>query len=56
MHDLWSVVRSPEFEPRTRLYIDVAFMAFLLDAPRAVVDLADAVAPWADDQPCLTRV
>lgn len=37
VHDLWSVVRSPEFEPCTRLYVEAAALGLLGREPYASV-------------------
>ena len=37
VHDLWSVVRSPEFEPCTRLYVEAAALGLLGREPYATV-------------------
>ncbi|WP_310528404.1 TetR/AcrR family transcriptional regulator [Nocardioides sp.] len=37
VHDLWSVVRSPELEPCTRLYVEAAALGLLGREPYATV-------------------
>jgi AcrR family transcriptional regulator len=37
VHDLWSVVQSPEFEPCTRMYVEAAALGLLGREPYATV-------------------